>query len=93
MLVSLTKGQQSDLQNMQNDVLRFVKNVRLKDMISGTELHKEAKVLSLGQRRERQLLILMYKLSQKGALRKVTNRATRQQDKYVFKTDTKIGKK
>ena len=37
----------------------------------------------------------MYKLSQKGVLpvRKVTNRATRQQEKYVFKADTKIGKK
>ena len=26
-------------------------------------------------------------------LRKITDRATRQQEKYVFKTDTKIGKK
>ena len=77
------------LRTMQNDV----KSVRLKDMISRTELHKEAKMLSLGQRREKQLLILMYKLLQKGILRKVTNRATRQQEKYVFKTDTKIGKK
>ena len=46
---------------MQNDVVRFAKNVRLKDMISRTELHKEAKMLSLSQRREKQLLILMYK--------------------------------
>ena len=45
--------------------LDLQKNVRLKDMISRTELHKEAKMLSLGQRREKQLLILMYKLSQK----------------------------
>ena len=37
---------------MQNDVIRFAKNVRLRDMISRTELHKEAKMLSLGQRRE-----------------------------------------
>ena len=93
LLLSLTKGQQSDLQTMQNDVLRFAKNVRLKDMISRTELHKEAKILSLGQRREKLLLTLMFKIPQKGILRKVANRATRQQDKYVFKTDTKIGKK
>ena len=46
---------------MQNDVLRFAENVRLKDMISRTELHKEAKMLSLSQRREKQLLFLMYK--------------------------------
>ena len=31
-----------NLQTMQNDVLRFAKNVRLKDMISRIELHKEA---------------------------------------------------
>ena len=50
---------------MQNDVLRFAKNVRIKDMISRIKLHKEAKLLSLYQRREKQLLILMYKLSKK----------------------------
>ena len=93
LLLALTKGQQSDLQTMQNDVLRFAKNVRIKDMISRIDLHKEAKILSLVQRREKQLLILMYKLSQKGILRKITERPTRQQEKYVFKTDTKIGKK
>ena len=93
LLLSLTKGQQSDLQNVQNDVLRFAKNVRIKDMISRTELHKEAKMLILCQRRERQLLTLMYTISQKGILRKITDRATRQQEKYVFKIDTKIGKK
>ena len=93
LLMSLTKGQQSELQTMQNDVLRFAKNVRIKDMVSRIELHTEAKILSLGQRREKQLLTLMYKLSQKGILRKITDRPTRQQEKYVFKTDTKIGKK
>ena len=62
-------------------------------MIPRIELHKEAKLLSLRQRREKQLLILLYKLSKKGILRKITNRATRQQEKYVFRTDTKIGKK
>ena len=93
LLMSLTKGQQSELQTMQNDVLRFAKNVRIKDMVSRIDLHKEANILSLCQRREKQLLTLMYKLSQKGILRKVTDRATRQQEKYVFKTDSKIGKK
>ena len=78
---------------MQNDVLRFVKNVRIKDMISRVQLHKEARLLSHEQRREKQLLILMYKLSQKGILRKITHRATRLQENYVFKIDTKIGRK
>ena len=78
---------------MQNDVLRCTKNVRIKDMVSRIERHRAAKILSLCQRREKQLLALMYKISQKGILRKKTDRATRQQEKYVFKTDTKIGKK
>ena len=56
-------------------------NVRIKDMISRIDLHKEAKILSLCQRREKQLLTLMYKLSQKGILRKITDRPTRQQEK------------
>ena len=48
LLMSLTKGQQSELQTMQNDVLRFAKNVRIKDMVSRIDLHKEVKILSLG---------------------------------------------
>ena len=75
---------------MQNDALRFAKNVTINDRMSRVDIHREAKLLSLEQRREKQLLILMYKLSQKGYARKVTNRVTRQQEKYVFKTDTRI---
>ena len=48
--------------------------------------------LSLAQRHEKLLLILMYKLSHKGMCHKITNRATRQQEEYVFKMDTNIGK-
>ena len=92
-MISLSKGQKLDFQTMQNDVLRFAKNVRIKDIISRTELHREAKQLSLEQRREKQLLTLMYKLSKKGILCKVTDRVTRQQEKYVFKTDTRIGRR
>ena len=69
LLISLSKGQKLDLQTMQNDVLRFAKNVRIKNMISRTELHRDAKQLSLEQREEKQLLTLMYKLSKKGILR------------------------
>ena len=55
------------------------------------ELHKDANLLSLEQRSEKQLYNLRYKLSKKGMARKVSNRNTRNQ--YVFKTDVKIGKK
>ena len=57
------------------------------------DLNKEAKLFSLEQRREKQLFILMYKLSKRGVARQITNRNTRIQQKYVFKTDVKIGKK
>ena len=35
----------------------------------------------------------MYKQAKRGVARKITNRNTRKQQKYVFKTDVKIGKK
>ena len=56
-------------------------------------MQKDAKLLSLEQCREKQLLTLMYELSKRGLVPKITARATKQQDKYVYKTDTKIGKK
>ena len=91
--MSVTKGQKTDLQTMQNDVLRFAKNVSINDRISRVDLHKDAKLFSLGQRWEKQLFILMYKLSKRGVARQITNRNTRIQQKYVFKTDVKTGKK
>ena len=72
---------------MQNDVLRFSNNVKLRDCVSRIDLHKDAKLLSLEQRWEKQLYSLMYKLAKKGEARKVRN--TRNQQKYVFKVDAK----
>ena len=69
LLISMTKAQKNELQTMQNDVLRFAKNVRLVDRISRKDLHKEANLLSLEQRREKQLYSLMYKLAEKGKVR------------------------
>ena len=83
-MLSLTQGQKSHLQTMQNDVLRFAKNVRSTDRISRIELHKDANLLSLEQRREKQLYNLMYKLSKKGIARKVTNRNTRNQHNIIL---------
>ena len=66
--------------------------MRLTDRISRIELHKDANLLSLEQRREIQLYNLTYKLSKKGIARKVTNINTRNQQKYVFKTNVRIRK-
>ena len=48
---------------MQNDILRFCENKKLEDKISIEMLHKNARLLSLEQRRIKQILSLMYKLS------------------------------
>ena len=73
-MLSLTKGQKNDLQTIQNDVLRFAKNVRINDRVLKVELHKEANLLSLEQCREKQLLLsVMYKLSKKRTLSKGSN--------------------
>ena len=58
LLLSLPKGLKHDLQTMQNDVLRFAKNVSIKDRISRIDLHREAKLLSLEQRREKTIIDL-----------------------------------
>ena len=48
---------------------------------------------SLEQRRCVQLLSLMYKLSKIEGNRAIGARRTRQQEKYIFRTDSKIGTK
>ena len=82
-----------DLKIMQNDALRFCYNVRLLDRVSIVDLHSRAKLASLEQRRIRQLLGLQFLLYKKDTDRHVARVNTRSQQKYVFKVDTKIGKK
>ena len=50
---------------MQNYVLRVAKNVNINDRVSRIGLHKDATLLSLEQRREKQLYSLMYKWSKR----------------------------
>ena len=56
-------------------------------------LHNSIELLSLEQRRQIQVLKLMYSHARKGKSRAITNVNTRSQTKYVFKTEIKIGKK
>ena len=49
--------------------------------------------MSLEQGRCKRILSLMYKLSKNDTNRKVSLSNTRQQDKYIFRTDAKIGMK
>ena len=93
MCISLNIQDKKNLQIMQNDVLQYCYNVRLADRVTIVDLHTRAKLSSLEQRRIRQLLGLQFLLYKKDTDRHVTRANTRSQQKYVFKVDTKIGKK
>ena len=92
-LISGNIGKKHDFQVMQNDVLRFCENKKLEDRISLDKLHEKAHLISLEQRRAKQTLILMYKLSKNEINRKVPARITRAGNKFIFRVDTKIGTK
>ena len=59
-LISCNKSDRHDLQVLQNDALRTCFNVKRRDKLSVSKMHKKAKLLSLEQRRSLQLLHLMY---------------------------------
>ena len=93
LLLACNKDKKHDLQVIQNDILRFCENKRLKDRMSIEILHKNARLISLEQRRCKQLLSLLYKLSKDPVNVVVPARNTRRHDKTVFRVDNKIGTK
>ena len=93
LLLSLSKERKDDLQVVQNDILRICNNSRLADKVSVQKLHKKAHLLNLDQRWEKQLLSSMYIYSKCDNVRLVRERVTRANEKFVFKTETKIGTK
>ena len=93
LLLACTKDKKSDFQIVQNDVLRFCENKRLKDKIPIYTMHKKANLISLEQRRCKQLLSIMYKMSRDPVNIVVPARNTRMHKKLVFRTDSKIGTK
>ena len=60
MLISCNKTDRHDLQIIQNDALRTCYNVKRRDKLSISKMHKKANLLSLEQRRTFQLLSFMY---------------------------------
>ena len=60
MCLSLNVEDKKDLQIMQNDALRFCYNIRFFDPVTIINLHEQAKLSSLEQRRIRQLLGLQF---------------------------------
>ena len=58
--IHLNKSDENDLQVLQNNALRICFNVRLRDMVSVERMHNRAKLLSLDQRRQKQVLFLLF---------------------------------
>ena len=92
-LLSCGKGDRFDLQKIQNDILRVCCKIKWQEHVSIKDLHKRCKIISIEQRMRRQLLWLMYIESKNVDNRKIFERELRNADKYVFKTDRKIGTK
>ena len=82
-----------DLQKIQNEILRVCYRSRLTDRTQISDLHIKSNMLSLEQQMRKQLLWLMYIKSLDQKNRKVGVRNLRINNKYIFKTDSKIGTK
>ena len=93
LLISLNNGDKYDLQVMQNDSLRYCKDIAMLDKVSIAKIHDSVSLLSLEQRRQKQLLNMMFIQASKGKSSAITNINTRSQNKYVFKLPTKLGHK
>ena len=87
MLYSINQSDKNDLQVLQNDALRTCYNVQCRDRFSVKNLHSQAKLLSLDQRRQIQLLTLMYIHKQNVNPFRVNARHTRGADRYRFHTE------
>ena len=84
MLISCNKSDRHDLQVLQNDALRTCLNVKRRDKLSVSSMHKQSNLLSLEQRRSFQLLCLMYQHKADAQNLFVPNRQTRAADRIQF---------
>ena len=85
LLISGNVSDRLDLQTLQNDALRVCFNVRLRDRVSIVQMHSRAKLLSLEQRRQLQLLNLMFIYKNRHRdIRRIHGRNTRAANVYSF---------
>ena len=77
------KGSKRDLQTLQNNALRICLRYRMVDRITIDQLHAEANLQSLEQRRILQLLKLLYDCSKDRTYLKVTANRTRAETKVM----------
>ena len=87
LLISCNKSVRKDLQIIQNNALRTCYNVRLLDRMSLVDIHREACLVSLEQRRKTQIVGLMYIYKNCCNVERVLARNTRQGNRYHFITD------
>ena len=78
------------LQRLQNRALRMCFDVYNPMEISSNKLHIREKVSLLKERRDLNLLCLMYEMKQLHVYEQIGDRATRQGDKYVFQMDKSV---
>ena len=84
LLLSCSNGDRSELQKIQNDMLRICFKSKLAEKVKISELHRKAHMLSLKQRMRKQPLWLMYIHSLNRNNRKICPRLLRNNDKYFF---------
>ena len=84
LLISCNKSDPQALQVIQNDALRCCYNVRRRDKLSVSSMHKKSKLLSLEQRRTFQLLSLMFLHKNCRSNLKSPIRNTREADRPQF---------
>ena len=87
MLYSINQSDKNDLQILQNDALRTCYNVFRRYRLSLKNLHTQARLLSLDQRRQIQLLSLMYIHKNTVNPARVNTRITRGAERYRFITE------
>ena len=84
-LISCNISDRLELQKLQKDALRICYNVKLRDRVSVHRMHVDGRLLSLEQRRQVQLLSLMYMYKDRHEdVRRIYNRRTRAAEQYNF---------
>ena len=85
MQLTINVSDKNDLQILQNNALRICYNVRLRDKVLIERMHNQANLLSLDQRRQKQVLLLLFIYKNRHVnARRVHARNTRAAEVYSF---------
>ena len=85
LLISGNVSDRNELQTLQNNALRICFNVKLRDRMSIVQMHNRSNLLSLEQRRQKQLLCLMFIYKNRHIdIRRIHGRNTRAAGVYSF---------